>query len=224
MVWRIGRPAEATFALGPPAPEFWVVAITLSFLISGSYGRVTGRDILDGYGLTDILWLWVVSIMLGAVAVYPTIGLLRLFDKLRRGIIQWWTNQTQPTPNDTALKMLKKLDRQGLGTYVEQVTWTDGDQKRTCYLLEPWRPGHATHWVGPEMIIEWNNAPAERQNQIRQAAEQGQPAELAQLLRQGQQARFLTFDWRRDRIPDRPTSIATTALERVVEQPIISGL
>jgi hypothetical protein len=225
MVWRIGRAAEATFALRPPAPEFWVAAISLSFLISGGYRRIVGRDILDAYGLADILWLWTASIVVGAVGVYPAIGALRLFDRVRRGMIGWWIGRTQPSAQDTPLAVLEKLERQQLGTYLEQVGWTENGQPRTGYLLESWRSGQPTHWVGGEIQLTWQGAPADLQQQIRAAAEQGRPGELARLLRIGQRAGQLAVVWRSDVPPGRPMPVATAAItEHYGPQLILSGI
>lgn len=49
------------------SPGLWVVMITISAGVGFAYVLLTGRDILYGFGIRDVVWLWFASLILGSL-------------------------------------------------------------------------------------------------------------------------------------------------------------
>jgi hypothetical protein len=70
VMWKAGvRFGSATveFPYQLKSPEFWLFAVSLSFLavLTGRY--VFDRPYLNIYGLADLMWLWFLSVLLGGL-------------------------------------------------------------------------------------------------------------------------------------------------------------
>lgn len=50
------------------SPGLWVAVIMISGAIGGLYALIAQRDILYGFGIRDLVWLWFVSLALGGLA------------------------------------------------------------------------------------------------------------------------------------------------------------
>lgn len=112
MMWkagvRFGNPSTVEFPYqAKTAPEFWVFAISLSFaaVLVGRY--VFDRPYLTIYGLTDLMWLWSFSVLIGGLAFF-------IADIFYLGIIRglrWWEERYKPLPGEPVREVLVKLGR-----------------------------------------------------------------------------------------------------------------
>ena len=50
------------------SPGVWVVMIMISAVVGIAYALLAGRNILYGFGIRDVVWLWMISLLLGGLA------------------------------------------------------------------------------------------------------------------------------------------------------------
>jgi hypothetical protein len=195
-----GRADEMTNAT---SRKFWVGAISISLITALLYPLVTGavgpgRNYLDGYGLRDVLYVWLAAIGLTAAGYYLWRGAAagRASFQARR------ERQRRPAAGDPPLTVLRKLPRQGLGLELPQAELTlDGEPERV-FLLEPPDVEREEIWVGPEVVLEWRydrmQADDEdlRRQVLAQLSADGDPQVLTGLLEEGQTRGVLEVVWR----------------------------
>lgn len=118
MTWRLWHP-PAPEAGKPVAwlsvamsPALWVLAISLSMGVVWAYPTVSDwfghgrRNLLQGFDLSDVLNVWVSSILIGFVAGNAGVGLVAL----RR----WWDARSIFSSRDTPDQALRKMKRLNL--------------------------------------------------------------------------------------------------------------
>jgi hypothetical protein len=114
LLWQYAwpRPPKPPGLLGAKSIEFWMLAITISLVAFPVYlgvtalGRGGGRNLLDGYGSSDIFWMWG-GCVVGGLLLY---GLLRT---LVPPIQSWWRVRKTPLETDTPERLIVKLARRG---------------------------------------------------------------------------------------------------------------
>jgi predicted secreted protein len=202
MLWRYVRPrAEFPFA-ATKSQEFWFLAVLTSLLIAFAYPVVTGwlhmpRNYLDGYGLRDVLYVWLGAIGLTGLAYSVVLGIMTL----SRQVQAWRTGQVTPATGDRPIELLRKLGRQGLGVHLPRARLAlDGDTE-TVFLLQAEDLAATDVWVGPAITLRWDRARLEETGrdlwrQVRtQLNPPGDPLALANLLERGQASGILVVDW-----------------------------
>jgi hypothetical protein len=137
------------FSEKPTNPQFWVAAITISIPVIGLYMLIINRDVLGTYGLSDLLIIWLASVIFLGVGGYSVIiGGHRLH--MRR---------ITPSEDDEPIDILKKLFRQGLGVFLAQVEFhvTENGSQKTyrAFLLQKRKNDRVASWVGPAIKVAW---------------------------------------------------------------------
>lgn len=203
LLWKYVAP-RTEFFLKLKTPEFWLIAITLSVITALIYPVVTGwfgvsRNYLEGYGLGDVVRVWLASIIFTASAHFiVAFGI----DKVRSIKAWYWKRKVQrhtPSAKDTPIAVLYKLHIQGLGIILERVDIKVRGKIHRAYLLEPKREGQNAIWVGPNIIVKWLK---QADSQFRQKVEEhlgatGKANILAKLLEEGSRGLFLQVMWKR---------------------------
>jgi hypothetical protein len=186
-LWKLFAPKNQKdkFPLAANSPDFWLIAITLSIASAFVYPRITKwlqiqRDYLSGYGLTDVVYVWVGSVIFGLITFLLLTVLISLWITLRRLILRAYQFSTE----DSAIEFLGKLGKRNLGPYLERATFiTAGTDPDACFFVE--KASEIEAWVAPYISVKWNQeiATANQQRDVeRQLAESGSAAKLAKLL------------------------------------------
>jgi hypothetical protein len=147
LLWTLGflksKYDTCAFPLNETA-DFVLVAILISLVVLlASVGL--RWDYLGTYGLRDITWLYLVSVLgLGA-------GLYILWMAIR----WWWVNLRFPSGEDTPLDVLKKLGRQGKSVDLDRFDVGTAQAHRYVFDLEPPGSTRETAWVGPAIHVQF---------------------------------------------------------------------
>lgn len=163
LLWYLPKPkaAPASFPLSPTAPEFWVIAISLSFgMAFWGFPRITAwstgtaRTYLTEYGLGDVALLWSASMVVGVVLHLLILGGIAGYD--------WWLTRRRerhtPAPQDDPLTILRKLHRLGLTIELERLEINEGDRTYQGFALEPREDGQPSIWIGPAIEVRVTDA------------------------------------------------------------------
>jgi hypothetical protein len=228
LLWKLSA-REEEFPLKSNTPEAWLVAITLSILVAFVYPWATEqlsgvrRDYLQGYGLTDILFVWFSAIVAAAVAYVAAVGGHNLFGRARRYLTAAHTARHTPGRGDDPLTILEKLARQGLGVYRERATIRMDGVAQTAFLLQP-RPAAAEIvWLGPAIIVAWeDNADLTLRREVEGQLNEGGNAEtLAALLAQGRCNGNLSVSWRKSKYLNGPEPISSDKIQTFISPDVI---
>jgi hypothetical protein len=223
-LWRNAAPRK-DFPLAARSPEFWTAAVALSAFAAVLYPYITGwladrsRNYLQGYGLRDVVWVWIGSVLFGGLGYLVWMG--------GAVLVQWsvgrWAERHTPSSTDGPILELYKLHRQKLGIKLRSAEATIGGEKVRVFLLQPLAEGGDTIWVGPSIILEWTEEPAEmiyREVQ-EQLGEHGTAGALAKALERGQAAGALEVRWGRRGQLDRPREVKKADLVMVGQTVIV---
>jgi hypothetical protein len=223
-LWRNWWPQKPALELDAKKPEFWALAILLSlFTALFVYPGVTKglghpRSYLEGYGLRDITWLWMGSILIPAIAYVLGAGGGRLAYRVGAWSVKCyrkWQARHRPTAQDTPVTILQKLYKQELGIIRERVKFDREGQTQRAFLLEPRVEEREAFWVGPAIVIEWlGQANEQCQRRVeRQLGSNGNIALLAQVLEEGRQKRLLRVRWKGTEQFKRPCEVPSVDLQ-----------
>lgn len=158
------------------SPEFWVAAVTASIVLLAA-ARLVSIDLLDTYSLEDVVWLWLFSVVLGAVVYAVWIGV-----RNRRRA------KSTPSDGDAPVEVLEKLHRQGLDLVRERVELLAGEVPKVLYVLQPADEERQATWLGPPIELVWRQDDAELAKQIEADLDHTRNAgSLAATLRRGEQ-------------------------------------
>jgi hypothetical protein len=213
LLWTLFRPkdSQAEFPLKVSSPYFWMVAIPISFAIVFGYPFASKllfnipRDyFLGNYGLIDVAWVWLASLLLGSVGYLLATGVAGLIRWARQAKEAWRT----PSPRDLPVTTLRKLHRQGLGLNVKRIQLKVGDQPQTAYLLERPSDSQEEFWASRGIVFgRPSNVVAKEDLEGRiesQLTNDGNPTILAELLEEGQRSNYLYVDWEQSKLPKGP--------------------
>jgi hypothetical protein len=189
-----GTEPEDSLLKNATNPTLWILAITLSGITAFLYPHYTRivlrspRDYLIGYGMSDVVHVWLGAIFLGAFAWLSLAGLRRL-------ILLVFT----PSQGDDPIRLLRKLSWQRLGILLYQIEVKINGQNRMAFLLQPRREEQEKFWVGPFIELRWdeNVSPTAilRQQIESERKANGNPRRLAKLLEEGREGKLLEVRW-----------------------------
>lgn len=219
ILWGRGKSKDEKnrFPLEIKAPEFWVVAVLLSILTSLLYPMVTGwygtpRNYLQGYGLSDIASLWLISVIVAIMAYIFTQGVINLYRRYRT----WRVQRLMPSANDGPIVILRKLHRQNLGLILERVDIKVQGESQRAYVLIPRDDDRELIWVGPSIVLKWLGATDRKEQQrteelrekvLGQLGPKGSAIALVKLMMQGHRKGVLRVTWKRMGKVDRPREV-----------------
>ena len=172
-----GPPQSAIASLTVTTAGFWILAITLSAPIVFFYGVATHNNILMRYGSMDLVWVWLVSIVIGIV-VCIAYGLSR----------SEWRKKYVFTTQDPPLTVLRKLAANERGVLRPQVKFKVNTTETVGLLLEPEEDGQTLIWVAPQVVTDWSdsdaalNAQAAFQASVQKGADPRSSEEIARQL------------------------------------------
>jgi hypothetical protein len=186
MVWKAGvrfGSSTAEFPYQVKAPEFWLFAISLSFaaVLVGRY--VFDRPYLTIYRLADLMWLWFLSVLVGGL-VFLIADLIYIGVILP--VLRWLEGRHKPLPDDDPQKVLEKLGRLKRSVYLPRLRITATGT--TCFRFFPLRrPLPEKCWVVPAIVltVKKDGPPGTRDQVEEQRSENGDPAVLAEMMREG---------------------------------------
>lgn len=218
LLWRLQRGGQE-FPLKSTSPETWLVAITLSIVTAFVYPLATERmlgvrrDYLAGYGLVDIVLVWLAAIVLGAVSYVAFTGTRDLLYRLYTSVQMMKERRSVPGVNDSPLVILEKLQRQGLGVYRDRVLLTLDGQETFAFLLQPNQEQEAL-WVSPAIILRWHDdADLRLRQQVEmQLEDKGDAGVLASLFKRSAALNMATVSWRQDGALRQPLLVNRTGI------------
>jgi hypothetical protein len=172
-----------TFALGlawrskkdelpvdPKTPMFWVIAVPLSVLVAVIYPWLGGQNYLLAYNLGDLVVLWIVSTLTGAIAFFAWWGAEATYRHL-----------TVPKATDDERTVLAKLKRRQSRVYRPRVKVKDDAGEVGAFLLER-RVRLGTAWVGPRILLEFAPDSPVRDAVERQLTRSGRVRDVVSLI------------------------------------------
>jgi hypothetical protein len=144
-----GVPQSAISALTVTTPGFWIAAITFSGLFEIFYSWATNRNLLLRYGSSDLLRVWLWSIVAGATACIAY-GLAR----------KKWREEHVFKTQDDPVAVLEKLSRNDQGIFLPEVRFKISNLETSGLLLEPLEDGQSLIWIAPPIKVTWGSSPA----------------------------------------------------------------
>jgi hypothetical protein len=178
------------FFLEVKSAEFWVAAVVISFVIVFGWSQVAG-DLLDQYGLEDIVGVWIASILLG-VAFYVAHVLVRNHNR----------ESTTPNTGDGPLETLEKLHNQGLDLVRERRDYLDPGGARTLYAIQSLDEDRPATWMSPAIDFEGPENDTDLADRIAHHLKETHDAgSLAAVLREGEKAEKVKVRWSTDAAP-----------------------
>jgi hypothetical protein len=181
--------------------EFWVMSILISIGIAFIYPPLTNsffgesRDFLIAYGLKDYAIIWIFGVIAGIlldILIWILDFIVKLLKLVWRKLVTWLESIFQkvkilidrskfPTTEDDGLKLLHKLNRQGLNMALWQVV-LDDDQ--TYFLLQARNDVRAEHWIGSGIEFKLGDRISPEAEKMIDSIliPEGNPGELIKLL------------------------------------------
>lgn len=191
------RPDDAlSWDLAPTSAPFWLIAIPLSFLVGLVYALL-GRNLLEGYGFTDIVYVWLLSMALALLGYAGVLtyrnGRLELAARRAKDEADQQAEAAEkaraelkartPSTGDDPLTLLEKLGRQGLGTLLPRVRLREEDGP-LGFVVQP-DGGAEKVWVAPGILVEPSDEiDADLEARVNAARDRHDAAALSKLLRE----------------------------------------
>jgi hypothetical protein len=190
---------EASVLKNATNPTLWIGAISLSGVMAYLYPYGTklkwfggvSRNYLIGYGLGDIVRVWLASIFIGMLA-WLAVELAKFL----------WRYLFRPTPTDSPARLLRKLHWQRLGLSLYKPDVTIGGKTLSLFLVERLRSQQETYWVAPYINIVWLPVADELttkqrvlKTKVATELDEGSAKALAQMIEQGEKEQFLQASW-----------------------------
>jgi hypothetical protein len=199
LLWRTDaltrwRP-RLTLPSKPGEPEFWVLSITASMAVWAAVRLVWKRNMLAGYNARDVAWVWMGSLVAGAV-------IFLLVSLVYSAWLRWWRSP---------MRVLNGLADAERPVVLPRVRFTVGDREHTGFLLRDDDPASPTVLVAPPIRIQWSAGVSE---QVRSEYEAGlaardlQAADAARLLAQAEERKHARVFWKQSRALAWPIAIA----------------
>ena len=179
------------FFMDVKSAEFWVAAVTLSIPIVIVWPHVGGGDLLDQYGLDDVVAVWITSILLGTLA-YVAYVLVR---NHRR-------EDVTPSTGDDPIRILEKIHKQGLTVIRERREYLDSVGTTVLYAVQSLDDDRPATWMSPAIDYSGPDDDAPLAALIeRHLNETHDAGSLAAALGRGRAAGTVTVDWSADAHP-----------------------
>jgi hypothetical protein len=155
------------------APEFWLAAISLSIGLFFIYKPLTflltkmqilshERDFLSGYGLTDLLVVWIISILIGIVICVLYYLLKLIWQGIKRLAAYIFTFSGE----ESELDFLKKQTRRFQDFFVPQVEVISDTQTYRGWQVE-YDDKAKTSVICSRLKLKWQSPFYEKKDQIK---------------------------------------------------------
>ena len=178
---------DATFPFPLKEPESWVPTVIGSAAIL-FIAWLFGVNLLDRYSLTDLVLLWIASMIAGGVLY---VGALLISNRLRRSRI--------PTAADEPIALLEKLAKQGLDLRRPRFSYDTGSGTLDLYLLQPPSDSRPSTWSAPKIVYTWAKLDDALNERIQEQLDHNHDAAaLAASLREGVSKNSLTVAYASD--------------------------
>ena len=210
------REEESSLKIGT-SPQFWMIAITLSIFMALLYPAITGlvggvrRNYLGSYGLNDVVRVWFISIIFGALAC----GVVYSFRRLQA---RYYT----PSENDNPIKIIKKLRWQRLSIHLPTVEVKRGQENMSVFRIQARKGNQKTFWVAPYIDLSWREGvDSNFKGNVALQMERGKS--ISDLIDSLEQEDKLTLQWDKTGIITQPYFISEDEFTGIEagEQPII---
>jgi hypothetical protein len=187
----------ASGLLSVRSPQFWIVSVTISIGIVLLYPWATGgRDVLLGYGLTDVIRVWLGSIAIGALIYVLGVGvylLVKLAASMKQRRLAREQAQRAFQSADDPIVVLERLERLGKSAVLPSAT----DATRRLFRLGVDDAASGKEWAVPQGALR---SLAAGQDQllidIADALEKGDPSAILFLVRDEITNERLAIGWR----------------------------
>jgi hypothetical protein len=180
------RYGSSKMSLEPKSPEFWLVAVFASTVLTPLMGALLGISYLGAYGIEDLLILWVASIVAGA-ACYAI------------AVVALWIYRVRyvPSASDDQIDTLRKLGRRGLGVMRDRFAASEDDDAAISFLLEERDAERPTSWFSPAIEYAWvgDEIDGDLDGRIGRAMDSDDAGDVAAALESGRKARLITVVW-----------------------------
>ncbi len=214
-------------------PQFWIFGITLSLLavilypiltriiLSLLYRReVDGRNLLQGYGFTDILYLWLGAVIL-AILLWAILSAMVIAVRwLKRFFREHYARTHYAAVSDTPLTLLRKLDNHNLGFALDQVEFKRNGKTQIVFTL-PRELGapDGKRWVLPAARVVIQGEGARERKQIFSAQlEQADNARALENLLRTWGEKIANVEWEQanaDALVREPILVETTETQEI---------
>jgi hypothetical protein len=197
MTWRKWRPGTAAPEGGLPAwlsvglgPALWVIAIPASFLIvlwlypaltqRAGLGR---REILYGFELSDVIRVWLGSMLLGFFAA--------VFGLVASAALDAYRRRNDYAATDTPLEILRKMKARGRPL---RLTYDAIGTEERLYALDP-LPASGQIWAAPQILYDASGDGNALAQPLAQAIAQDELGSALDILKRGMKDDALTARW-----------------------------
>jgi hypothetical protein len=217
--WKRFKP-KMDLSLGPTNVEFWVLAITFSIPLISIYRGVSSllghpRLFPEVFGFSDILILWIASLMIGVLGWISVLG------------IRQYLNRKTPLPEDSPMSIIHKLELNYSGFNLLQV-----DVGSNRYLLFPPVSGTSgKNWILPFIEYEFKpkatsgfkkefNKIVDRIDGERTINTPEGSHDLYLILKEGLAKKMLIVNWANE---ERPTLVEDSKIKRLEKISLLKG-
>jgi hypothetical protein len=156
-------------------PEFWYIAVTLSLLTVWLYPALTGpflswllgrpmtsHDLLQSYGFSDILLLWLGAVLIGLLAWAIGSTVLFIAIQVRQAQAAARADQERqrrlmlvPVAGDDPIVTLRKIANNQKGLDLREVRYTQDKKEQLVFELPSGYPEAGLTWVAPRIRLTW---------------------------------------------------------------------
>ncbi len=165
---------DGAFPFPLKEPESWVLTVIGSAVIL-FVAWLLGIDLLDQYGLTELIVLWLVSMALG-FAIYVVAQLISNYRRRSR----------IPRDSDGPIAILEKLAKQRLDLQRPHFSYDTGSGTVELYLLQPENEKRPSTWSAPKIVYTWTDLDEDLNARIQDQLDRSHDAAaLAASLRKG---------------------------------------
>ncbi|MGV1050323.1 MAG: hypothetical protein ACOYD4_17570 [Solirubrobacterales bacterium] len=163
-------------------PEFWVLAVLASIAIV-LLATLFGIELLDQYGLEDLIAVWIASMLIGLFLYLP---IMVVRNEIRSARV--------PNETDAPTEVLRKLAKQGLDLMRPSFSYDTGSGTQRLFLLQAVTEDRPSTWVAPRITYSWaGNVDRDLNDRLQQQIDMSHDAEaLAASLEDGVQNGLLT--------------------------------
>ena len=233
-------PAQSGLSL----PESALISITLSLLATIAYPVLTPvllgarRNYLEGYGIQDVFWVWMGSLVVSFAAWAVAAGGLALREKYRlyrakraqeqrereqaelKGILLAEIVRRTPTLVDKPLQILEKMAINNVGFPLTQARVKFKGATSQCFIILPAAEDRPFVWVAPPISLKLQAASSDSggssMDKLNQAAKDS-PAALSKAL--GEATSTWEAIWGKAGLVTGPVQVNLREVERLDQLP-----